>query len=57
MQTRDFLGKDFCAFAQQEYDKARHYLKNCGKPNDRYDLALIQIHKETATIFKSFLGE
>ena len=57
MTKREFLGGDFCAFVQQEYDTARRYLKNCGKPVDQYDLALIQIHKETSTIFKPYLGE
>ena len=34
MSRREFYGVEFYAFCQQEYDKARAHLKNCGKPND-----------------------
>ena len=55
MSRRDFHGKEFYAFCQQEYDKARAHLKNCGKPNDDYDRFLISEAKFSATFFKQFL--
>ena len=55
MSRREFYGVEFYAFCQQEYDKARAHLKNCGKPNDDYDRFLIGEAKFSATFFKQFL--
>lgn len=49
---QEFLGKEFHAFCQQEYDKARYYLKHCGRDADRY---MIQHHKLTAQVFGKLL--
>lgn len=55
MSKREFYGAEFYAYIQQQYDMARHYLKNCGKPNDDYDLWRIKQAKETAAIFGAML--
>lgn len=49
--TRDFNGLHYHSFCQQQYDAARHFLKNCGKPIDEYDRWLIDFHKATISIF------
>ncbi len=55
MSKREFYGTEFYAFCQQEYDKARAHLKNCGKPKGDYDRFLISEAKFSATLFKQFL--
>jgi hypothetical protein len=57
LTKRDFLGKEFYAFCQQEYDVARNYLKNCGKPKDDIDKWFIQFHKDTVSIFGKLLTD
>jgi hypothetical protein len=37
MTKREFLGTEFYAFCQNEYDTARRALKNFGKPNGEID--------------------
>lgn len=46
---------EFGAFCQQEYDEARRFLKNCGKPQDVYDRALIDVNRNVAQVFGRML--
>lgn len=55
MKKREFLGEEFYAFCQQEYDKARVHLKNCGKPKDDYDVFLIKEAKFSSQFYRQFL--
>lgn len=57
LSKREFFGKEFYAFCQQEFDTARNYLKNCGKPKDDTDRWFIQFHKDTVQIFGKLLKE
>lgn len=54
MTKVEFLGKDHCASMKREYDAARHHLKNCGKPTDIYDVALIKIAKQTEEVLRAY---
>jgi hypothetical protein len=51
---REFVGEEFYIWGRQEYDKARNYLKNCGRPETEYDVFLIMFNKETVNLFKAF---
>jgi hypothetical protein len=55
ISTRDFYGQEFYAFCQRQYDEARNFLKNCGKPNDEIDRFLIDTNKFTACTFGRLL--
>ena len=55
IKKREFLGEEFYAFCQQEYDKARVHLKNCGKPKDDYDIFLIKEAKFSSQFYRQFL--
>lgn len=55
LSKREFYDKDFYKYCQQQYDAARFFLKNCGKPTTEEHWWLIAFHKDTARIFKSFL--
>lgn len=57
LTKREFHGEDFYKYCQQQYDSARFFLKNCGKPTTEDDRQGIALNKETATIFKSFLDK
>jgi hypothetical protein len=56
MRKKDFLDPSFLSFCQQEYDKARHYLKNCGKPLTEEERWNIYFNKQTEVIFKGYLS-
>jgi hypothetical protein len=55
ISTRDFYGQEFYAFCQRQYDEARNFLKNCGKPKDEIDRFLIDTNKDTARTFGRLL--
>lgn len=57
MTRREFLGDRFYAFCQQEYDNARNFLKNCGKPEDENDRWLISQAKLSTKIFGNLITE
>ena len=50
--ARELMGEELWATLQKQFDEARNYLKNCGKPKDQYDRALIEINKSIATSCK-----
>jgi hypothetical protein len=51
LTTKEFNGPEHHVFCQQQYDEARRYLKNCGKPKDEIDRFLIEKHKVDAHVF------
>ena len=51
LTNKEYYGAEFHAFRQQEHDKARVFLKNCGKPKDDIDMFLINMNRETVHIF------
>lgn len=55
MLLREFVGEEYYKWARQEYDTARNYLKHCGKPEDKYDVCLLKIYKETVNIFRKYV--
>jgi hypothetical protein len=57
LRKKEFYGSEFYAMCQQEYDTARNYLKNCGKPQDDIDRWFINFHKDTVSIFGKLLTE
>jgi len=54
LKLREFVGEEHYIFCKQEYDSARVYLKNCGKPLDLYDRILIKFHKDTVRLFRNY---
>ncbi len=46
LTDRVFLGDEFFKFCQKEYEEARRFLKNCGRPKDDVDIFWIQFYKE-----------
>lgn len=57
LTKREFYGTEFYAFLQQQFDEARHYLKNCGKPKDDIDKWFIQFNKETIKFCASLMRD
>jgi len=55
MTLREFSGEEHYKFARQEFDNARQYLKNCGKPKDNVDIFMIGFHRQTCEVFKKYL--
>ena len=51
---REHVGDEYYIWGRKEFDNSRHYLKNCGKPKDWYDIFLIKFHRETCNLFKRF---
>ena len=44
--NREIIGEEHFKFIKTQYDEARNYLKNCGKPKDEYDRFMIDHYKE-----------
>jgi len=55
LSKKEFHGELFYAWAAQQYEAARVYLKNCGRPKDEYDRWLIEQAKFDAVLFKRFI--
>ena len=55
LTTRDFHGQEFYVYCQQQFDEARRFLKNCGRPKDEADRSMIDHHKVTAKVFGGLL--
>jgi hypothetical protein len=55
LSKREFLGEEFYAMCQKEYDEARHYLKNCGRPQSEEDKWWIQVYKWKSQYWSNFL--
>ena len=55
LSNRAFLGEEHYKFCQREYEDARRFLKNCGRPKDEYDLRLINFNKDTERMFSRWL--
>jgi hypothetical protein len=51
MTKREYLGKEFYAWCQNEYDTARRALKNYGKVTSDVDRFLIKELRTTAEVF------
>ena len=54
MTKREFYGHEFYAWVQQQYDEARRFLKNAGRPTEE-TLPLIEEAKWSAKYFKQLL--
>ena len=48
----DFYEKEHFNWRLQQYQEARNFLKNCGKPKDDYDRFLISEAKVTQAMFQ-----
>jgi hypothetical protein len=57
LTRREFYGDEHWKFCVEQYDKARNFLKSCGKPKDWYDKWLIQEARFTASFYASCLRE
>lgn len=55
LRNRDFFGEEFYAFTQKNFDEARNYLKNCGKPETEEDKFWIQEMKWKANHYGRML--
>lgn len=57
LTKREFYEPEFYAYCAQQYEIARVYLKNCGKPKDAYDIFLAKEAKETSSLFKRMISD
>jgi len=57
LTLRELHGDAYVSWCRQQYDEGRHYLKNCGKPKDWYDIFLIKSNKATCDIFRRYVIE
>lgn len=55
LSNREFYGEEFYVRRQQEYEEARRFLKNCGRPKDDVDIFWIQSYKEQERSSARFL--
>lgn len=55
LTTREFHGQEFYAYCQHQFDEARRFLKNCGKPENETARFMIDHHRETARHFGALL--
>ena len=55
LSTQEFNGREYHTFCQQQYDTARRFLKNCGKPQDEVEQFLVDKHRKDAQIFGAAL--
>lgn len=46
--AREWMGEERWASLQQQYDEARKYLKNCGKPKNEHERWMIDLNKTIA---------
>ena len=53
---RDFYGEEHFLWAVQQYEAARVFLKNCGRPKDDHDRWLIAEAKFDSVFFKRYCG-
>ena len=52
---RALHGEAFVNDMRKVYDESRHYLKNCGKPKDWYDIWLINYHKSNCNLTRHYV--
>lgn len=55
ISNREFYGDEFYVRRQQDYEEARRFLKNCGRPKDDVDIFWIQFYKEQERFSARFL--
>ena len=55
MSKREFFGETYYLWALQQYEAARVFLKNCGRPQSDHDRFLISEAKWSASFFKQLL--
>lgn len=53
---RSFYGEEHFLWAVQQYEAARVFLKNCGRPNTDHDRWLIAEAKFDSVFFKRYCG-
>ena len=53
---RDFYGQEHFLWAVQQYEAARVFLKNCGRPKTDHDRWLIAEAKFDSVFFKRYCG-
>lgn len=57
LSKREFYGEDFYKFLLREYETARVFLKNCGRPKDEHDRFLIDEAKFSSAYYKRMITE
>lgn len=57
LSKRDFYGEEYYKFLLREYEAARVFLKNCGRPKDEYDRFLIDEAKWDSSHYKRMINE
>lgn len=55
MNKREFLGEEFYIWCLKEYETARYFLKNCGRPKDAVDEWFIQEAKFSSMFYKRLI--
>lgn len=57
LSKREFYGEDFYKFLLREFETARVFLKNCGRPKDEHDRFLIDEAKFSSSYYKRMITE
>lgn len=57
LSKREFYGEDFYKFLLREFENARVFLKNCGKPQNDYDRFLAEQAKYSSAYYKRMINE
>lgn len=56
LSAKEIYSPEFFSFVTQEYEHARHFLKNCGKPKNELDRFWIDFYRGTVRICKKILN-
>lgn len=57
LNKKDFYGPEYYAWCCQQYEAARVFLKNCGRPKDDCDKWLIEQAKFDNVLFKKMITD
>ena len=57
LTKKEFYGDEHYAWCCQQYEKARVYLKNCGKPKNEFEKWLIEMAKFDSVHYKKSITD
>lgn len=57
LSKRDFYGDEHFIWCQKQFEEARVFLKNCGRPKDEHDRFLIEEAKYNSKYFKAAITD
>lgn len=57
LSKREFYGDEHFIWCQKQFEEARVFLKNCGRPKDEHDRFLIEEAKYNSKYFKAAITD